>query len=107
MTLLRPWGTTAPAGTGSSGVRRFPSSRRALIVGATLVAAGTAVFATAAVAGPTGTASTAPPSHSYVALGDSFTSGPGIPAQLGPDTSPSAPSACQRSSDDYPSLAAK
>lgn len=43
----------------------------------------------------------------YVALGDSFTSGPAVPTQLGPTTNPSAPKACQRSSDNYPSLAAR
>jgi lysophospholipase L1-like esterase len=43
----------------------------------------------------------------YVALGDSFTSGPGLAVQLGATTGPSAPPACLRSSDNYPSLAAR
>lgn len=42
----------------------------------------------------------------YVALGDSYTSGPGIPSRLDPGTVPTAPSACLRSSENYPSLAA-
>ncbi len=44
---------------------------------------------------------------SYVALGDSYTSGPALPVQLGPTTTPSAPSACQRSSENYPSVTAR
>jgi lysophospholipase L1-like esterase len=43
----------------------------------------------------------------YVALGDSYTSGPAIPTQLGPDTAPAAPAACLRSSENYPSLSAR
>ncbi len=43
----------------------------------------------------------------YVALGDSFTSGPAIPNQLGPTTTPPAPTACLRSSENYPSLTAR
>ncbi len=69
-----------------------------------LVAVGAAV--TAASAGP-GAAATTPASRGYVALGDSFTSGPAIPPQLSPTTSPPAPRACQRSSANYPSIAAK
>ncbi|HEU5332398.1 MAG TPA: SGNH/GDSL hydrolase family protein [Actinocrinis sp.] len=45
----------------------------------------------------------ATPTHSlnpYVALGDSYTSGPGIPDQVG------QPSGCDRSSRDYPALVA-
>ena len=38
---------------------------------------------------------------SYVALGDSYTAGPGIPDQTG------TPSGCQRSSSNYPSLVSK
>ncbi len=45
--------------------------------------------------------------HSYVALGDSYTSGPGLPEQLGATTTPPAPSGCLRSSDNYPSLTAR
>lgn len=45
--------------------------------------------------------------RTYVALGDSYTSGPAIPQQLGPATVPTAPSACLRSSENYPSLTAR
>jgi lysophospholipase L1-like esterase len=40
-------------------------------------------------------------------MGDSYTSGPAIPIQLGPATTPPAPAACQRSSANYPSLTAR
>jgi lysophospholipase L1-like esterase len=43
-------------------------------------------------------------SPTYVALGDSFTSGPDVPTQLTGDTTPSAPTACLRSSGNYVSL---
>ncbi|WP_405534140.1 SGNH/GDSL hydrolase family protein [Streptomyces sp. NBC_00075] len=43
----------------------------------------------------------APPQGPYVALGDSFTSGPRIPAQTG------KPAGCDRSDRNYPSLVAK
>jgi lysophospholipase L1-like esterase len=49
----------------------------------------------------------APVVDSYVALGDSYTSGPAVPSQLGPTTTPPAPSSCLRSSDNYPSLTAR
>jgi lysophospholipase L1-like esterase len=45
--------------------------------------------------------------RSYVALGDSYTSGPDIPTQLSPATVPAAPTSCQRSSENYPSLTAR
>ena len=67
-------------------------------LGAALLTLGTmAVPATAGAGG----------ARSYVALGDSYTSGPAIPTQLSPTTSPSAPSACLRSSENYPSLTAR
>jgi len=44
--------------------------------------------------------STAAPVATYVALGDSYTAGPGIPTQL------SDPPGCQRSDHDYPHLVA-
>jgi GDSL-like Lipase/Acylhydrolase family len=44
---------------------------------------------------------------SYVALGDSYTSGPGIATQLSSTTTPTAPSACLRSSNNYPSITAR
>ena len=65
-----------------------------------------AAVAPAASAGP-GAAAPVRASRTYVALGDSFTSGPAIPTQLSPTTSPPAPRACQRSSENYPSIAAK
>jgi lysophospholipase L1-like esterase len=71
------------------------------------VTAGIAVPATSAVAGSSRIGRGNSGEHSYVALGDSFTSGPNIADQLGPDTNPVAPTACRRSSDNYPSLAAR
>lgn len=65
------------------------------------------MFVIPAMAGSPKATSAAIVPHSYVALGDSFTSGPGIPVQLGPDTKPSAPGQCMRSSDNYPSLVAR
>ncbi len=68
----------------------------------------------ATVAGASSTAAASAPhrasgvvSGSYVALGDSYTSGPSIPTQLGPTTDPSAPASCLRSSENYPSLTAR
>jgi lysophospholipase L1-like esterase len=43
----------------------------------------------------------------YVALGDSFTSGPDVPTQLDAASRPDAPSSCMRSSRNYPSLVAR
>ncbi len=77
----------------------------ALTLGATLVTGVTALLATSGVA--TGTTVASSRSPFYVALGDSYTSGPGLPAQLGPQTNPPAPAACQRSSDNYPTIVAK
>ena len=105
MVTPRPLGTHARQG------------RAAAVVVAALVAAGTVVLATSAAAGPASSAprainrsaATRAPEvvpGSYVALGDSFTSGPAIPTQLGPGTTPSAPAACLRSSENYPSLTA-
>ena len=81
------------------------SGTRCLTLGATLVTAVTALLATSGIA--TGTAGASSRSPFYVALGDSYTSGPGLPAQLGPQTNPPAPAACQRSSDNYPTIVAK
>jgi lysophospholipase L1-like esterase len=78
---------------------------RCLTLGATLVTAVTALLATSGIA--TGTAGASSRSPFYVALGDSYTSGPGLSAQLGPRTNPPAPAACQRSSDNYPTIVAK
>ncbi|HEX3979634.1 MAG TPA: SGNH/GDSL hydrolase family protein, partial [Acidimicrobiales bacterium] len=98
-------------------------ARRGRVPSAAIVAAGmmavAAVIATVAGAASTAAASV-PVSGStsglhraavvpgtYVALGDSYTSGPAIPTQLGPTTNPSAPASCLRSSQNYPSLAAR
>jgi len=81
-----------------------------LTVAVALIAGGTVVFAVGGGAEAASAAGRVPKSlvsKSYVALGDSFTSGPAVPAQLGPNTNPSAPKACLRSSDNYPSLAAR
>ena len=77
------------------------------LAGTALVAVYLVTFTTAAFAGPSSAPLAARPVHSYVALGDSFASGPGIPGQLGPETDPSAPSACLRSSNNYPALVAR
>ncbi|MGA7417269.1 MAG: SGNH/GDSL hydrolase family protein [Acidimicrobiales bacterium] len=80
---------------------------------AALVGLGTVVFAVPAHAmnahalASTVRRPSAPVASTYVALGDSFTSGPAIPTQLSPNTVPSAPSACGRSSKNYPSLVAR
>jgi lysophospholipase L1-like esterase len=80
-----------------------------------VVAVATAV-ATASATSDVGAASVAASSRhhavavvpgSYVALGDSYTSGPAIPTQLSPVTEPPAPVACLRSSENYPSLTAR
>ncbi len=79
------------------------------------MAAGTTVFAATAGAGTASPpilvhATPARPAvvpGSYVALGDSYTSGPAIPTQLGPGTAPSVPASCLRSSENYPSLTAR
>ena len=83
------------------------SFHRRLIIGSGLLGLGAATIATLTIALPSRTISGAVTPDSYVALGDSFASGPGIPVQLGPQTTPSAPGACMRSSDSYPSLTAK
>jgi lysophospholipase L1-like esterase len=75
--------------------------RRAVILVAGLVAVGTLV----AVGWPTAGIARGP--TTYVALGDSYTSGPSVPDQLGPTTRPPAPAACLRSSRNYPSLVAR
>jgi lysophospholipase L1-like esterase len=90
---------------GSSSMAGLRVRHLALTLGATLVTAVTALLATSGIA--TGTAGVSSRSPFYVALGDSYTSGPGLPAQLGPQTNPPAPAACQRSSDNYPTIVAK
>jgi lysophospholipase L1-like esterase len=44
---------------------------------------------------------------SYVALGDSYTAGPGLPAATTTGSSRPDPAACQRASDNYPTLVAR
>ena len=107
MTVLRPGGSATPARTAS--VRRpwHLARHRRLLIGVALLGAGLAAYAIPATAGPSRTAAAAPPARSYVALGDSFTSGPDIAVQQGPGTRPSAPASCMRSSDNYPSLTAR
>jgi lysophospholipase L1-like esterase len=50
---------------------------------------------------PKGTVAASPPKGPYVALGDSYTAGPKIPAQSG------RPAGCDRSDHDYPALVAQ
>jgi lysophospholipase L1-like esterase len=98
----------SPAALAAFVLPRLPGRRvlhRYLTLGATLLTAVTALLATSGIA--TGTAGASSRSPFYVALGDSYTSGPGVPAQLGPQTNPPAPAACQRSSDNYPTIVAK
>jgi lysophospholipase L1-like esterase len=90
---------------GSSSMAGRHAWHWALTLSATLVTAVTALLGTSGIA--TGTAVAASGSPFYVALGDSYTSGPGLPAQLGPQSNPPAPAACQRSSDNYPTIVAK
>lgn len=107
MSFFRTWASSRPD--------RHLSPRSTAVLGATviaLVAVGVAVTTSVSAGGSDGadphasTAAAVAP-RTYVALGDSFTSGPAIPTQLGPTTSPSAPSACQRSSENYPTLTAQ
>jgi lysophospholipase L1-like esterase len=93
--------------------------RTVVVVMALVLATAATVFAvtgtTASSAGagpatPSAPSLPAPPAvipGTYVALGDSYTSGPDVPVQLGPTTTPAAPTACQRSSANYPSLTAR
>jgi hypothetical protein len=108
MKIPGPCGAAALTPVGSPVARRHRIALRAVIVGLALVVVGTTVPArgAGAAAGSARTPARAR-SSSYVALGDSYASGPGIPSQLGPSSSPGAPKACLRSSDNYPSLAAR
>jgi lysophospholipase L1-like esterase len=105
MTQTGPTGMPARRG-------RIPTSAAAAIVALGAIAAATV---TAAGAGPSAAAlASSGPHHigavvpgTYVALGDSYTSGPAIPTQLSPVTDPTAPTTCLRSSENYPSLTAR
>lgn len=87
---------------------RRPKTCAAMMIGGTLLLAGcsgspgsTPAAAAKTNAATKGEATASPRSLSpYVALGDSYTSGSGIPDQVG------QPSGCERSSRDYPALVA-
>src|ERR1700733_14323201 len=98
-----------PRGDAHPGRNRTPPHRLCrrgllLILGLTLVTGtlvGSALPASARMVHPV------VQSPVYVALGDSFTSGPDVPTQLDAVTSPRAPASCMRSSRNYPSLVAR
>jgi lysophospholipase L1-like esterase len=72
------------------------------IAGMLLLAACTSTHGAVSPVGNVATASTTAAQRGpYVALGDSYTSGPGIPDQVGD------PAGCQRSSQNYPALVAQ
>ena len=104
MTRFRPGGTATREQAGPSS---YSIPRRLVIACSAFAGVGLVVFALSSLAGSSGMTPTASTVRSYVALGDSFTAGPGIPLQLGPGTRPVAPSGCLRSSDNYPSLTAR
>src|ERR1700677_3731510 len=101
MTNAGPRGTPAPSGAdpGPGHHRR----RRIMLIGVGLASVA-ALSTPPAFAGPSHPTDAIHRSPTYVALGDSFTSGPDVPAQLTGDTTPSAPTACLRSSGNYASL---
>ncbi|MEU0740795.1 SGNH/GDSL hydrolase family protein [Streptomyces sp. NPDC006134] len=86
------------AGPDRLGARRRTARAALAAVAALAVLAGTAATAAARPASPRPAAHAAGEVR-YVALGDSFSSGPGIPEQTD--------SVCGRSSDNYPSLVAR
>ncbi len=104
MTTHRPRGSSAPKGRVTVVV-----AAAALAVGALVLAATAGAGSTSAHAGPRPAPVRTPEviPGTYVALGDSYTSGPAIPTQLGSGTTPAAPAACLRSSENYPSLTAR
>ena len=103
MNWRRPRGDAAPGGDRS---RTHPVRRTGLVLslGLTLVT-GTLVWSAVPASARFARPAAKPPV--YVALGDSFTSGPDVPTQLDAATSPSAPASCMRSSRNYPSLVAR
>jgi lysophospholipase L1-like esterase len=101
MTDIDPQGIFAPSGAGAAS---GPSHWRIVTIGALGLASVFAITAPPAFAGPIRSTGAAGPSPTYVALGDSFTAGPDVPAQLTSATSPSAPNTCLRSSHNYASL---
>ena len=87
---------------------RSPVSRQAITaqprrpIRAGTVAVASALLLAACTGSPAGVPTAAhPPSGPYVALGDSYTSAPGVPDQTG------TPAGCQRSDHDYPALVAR
>lgn len=103
MSPRRPRGDAARDGNRS----RPHIVRRAgllLALGLTLIA-GTLVWSAVPASARFARPAVTPPV--YVALGDSFTSGPDVPSQLDAATRPSAPASCMRSSRNYPSLVAR
>ncbi len=104
MTRFRPGGTATRKQAGPSS---YSIRRRLMMAGTALAGVGVVVLALSSLAGSSATSATASVVRSYVALGDSFTAGPGIPLQLGAGTRPTAPAPCLRSSDNYPSLTAR
>ncbi|MFI1094404.1 SGNH/GDSL hydrolase family protein [Streptomyces sp. NPDC020917] len=86
-------------GAGAAAARgeaKQPSAGRAACLGA--VALGGALALTAAMAGPAAASQGQGAQTRYVALGDSYTSGPAIPTQVDAN--------CERSNHNYPSLVA-
>ena len=75
----------------------------AVVVGALVLTACTSIGGTSSEPGASASASARAEltQGSYVALGDSYTAGPDIPAQVG------TPSGCERSSHSYPALVAQ
>jgi lysophospholipase L1-like esterase len=84
--------------------RRSVILLRARTVVASALAIGFVVLVSPRVAN--GVSPTVPLSPSYVALGDSYTAGPGLPPASASGSNAPDPSACQRSSDNYPTLVA-
>ena len=93
---------TGPRGSSAASEASVPRGRsrwlRIMTFGAVGLASITATSTPSAFAGTVRTSPT------YVALGDSFTSGPDVPAQLTSATTPRAPTTCLRSSRNYASL---
>jgi lysophospholipase L1-like esterase len=103
MNPRRPRGEAAPGGKRPP-PHRVRRTALCLSVGLTLVT-GTLVWSAVPASARFVRPVVAPPA--YVALGDSFTSGPDVPTQLDAATSPRAPASCMRSSRNYPSLVAR
>jgi lysophospholipase L1-like esterase len=105
MPPLRPLAPTR-RGIGPSG-RGHAVPRRTRAVISAVLAAGFVLAAGPTVAGAVSPTASFTPSDSYVALGDSYTAGPGLPPAAVTGSGAPAPTACQRSSGNYPTLVAK